>query len=57
MADAYLTIVTERPYQAARSVEEARSEIRRCSGSQFDPTIAAVLEDVLEQNRPLRRVM
>jgi diguanylate cyclase (GGDEF)-like protein len=57
VADAYLTIVTERPYQEARSVEEARAEIRRCSGTQFDPAVAAALEALLEQNRPLLRAV
>jgi diguanylate cyclase (GGDEF)-like protein len=57
VADAYLTMIAERPYQEARSVEEARAEIRRCSGSQFDPDIAAALDALLEQNRPLLRAV
>lgn len=52
VADAYMTIVTERPYQKARNLEEARDEIRRCSGSQFDPVVAAALDELLEENRP-----
>jgi len=50
VADAYLTIVTERPYRQARSVEQARAEIRRCSGSQFDPAVAAALDVLLEES-------
>jgi two-component system cell cycle response regulator len=57
VADAYLTMIAERPYQDARSIEEARAEIRRCSGSQFDPVIAAALDALLEQNRPLLRAV
>ncbi|HEX6506630.1 MAG TPA: HD domain-containing phosphohydrolase, partial [Chloroflexota bacterium] len=57
VTDAYLTIVAERPYQKARSVGEARAEMQRCSGSQFDPAVVAALETLLEQNPPLLRAV
>jgi len=39
IADALDAITSDRPYRQARSFEEARDEIVRCSGTQFDPAI------------------
>jgi HD-GYP domain-containing protein (c-di-GMP phosphodiesterase class II) len=38
--DAYSAMTTDRPYRAARSREEALAELRRCSGTHFDPAVA-----------------
>jgi len=40
-ADAFDAITTRRPYRDKRSIEEAVSEMKRCSGTQFDPEIIA----------------
>jgi HD-GYP domain-containing protein (c-di-GMP phosphodiesterase class II) len=37
IADAYDAMTSDRPYRPAMPVEEARKEIGRCSGAQFDP--------------------
>lgn len=37
VADAYDAITSERPYQPALPISYAVSELRRCSGTQFDP--------------------
>jgi putative two-component system response regulator len=37
LADAFDAIVRGRPYRAARSIEEAYDELRKNSGTQFDP--------------------
>ncbi|MCL6472533.1 MAG: diguanylate cyclase [Firmicutes bacterium] len=39
IADAYDAMTTDRPYRKGLTVDEALGEIRRCSGSQFDPKI------------------
>jgi diguanylate cyclase (GGDEF)-like protein len=57
VADGYLTIVTDRAYQRARSVEEARAEIHRCAGSHYDPAVVAALEAMLEENPRLLRAV
>jgi response regulator RpfG family c-di-GMP phosphodiesterase len=40
IADTFDAMTSNRPYRRALSAEEARAEIARCSGSQFDPRCA-----------------
>jgi len=42
ISDALDAITSDRPYRRAKSFAEARAEIERCSGTQFDPAIVAV---------------
>jgi len=39
VADAFDAITGPRPYRVARSIQQALEELRRCSGTQFDPTV------------------
>jgi putative nucleotidyltransferase with HDIG domain len=39
VADALDAITSDRPYRKARSFDDARAEILRCSGTQFDPVV------------------
>jgi putative two-component system response regulator len=52
VADVFDALAHERPYKAAWPVDEARDEILRQAGSQFDPAVveafAAIDPDVLE---------
>jgi len=50
IADAFDAMTTDRTYGAALSEEAALDEIRRCSGTQFDPAIAHIfVEKVLNK--------
>ena len=40
VADAYDAMTSDRPYRLGMPTEEARREIKRCIGTQFDPGIA-----------------
>ena len=40
VVDAFNAMTTDRPYRKARSVTEARAEIERNAGTQFDPQLA-----------------
>jgi len=37
--DAFSAMTTDRPYRAARTLEEALAELERCSGTHFDPLV------------------
>ena len=39
VADAFDAMTSDRPYRAAMSVAEAIDEIKRCTGTQFDPIV------------------
>jgi diguanylate cyclase (GGDEF)-like protein len=54
VCDAFDAIVSERPNQPARTPEAACAELRRCSGSQFDPAVVAAFEAVWSERRPVR---
>ena len=41
VCDAYESMTTPRSYGGNLSVDEAVAEISRCSGTQFDPDVAA----------------
>lgn len=49
VCDAYDAMVSERPYQRPRSPEQARAELRRCAGAQFDPDVVEAFCAVLEE--------
>ncbi|MFA5843885.1 MAG: HD domain-containing phosphohydrolase [Coriobacteriia bacterium] len=50
VADAYEAMTADRPYRPGRSREEAIVELRRCSGSHFDPRVAEAFISVLEES-------
>ena len=47
--DAFSAMTTDRPYRKARPVEEAVAELRRCSGTDFDPAVVEALADAVAQ--------
>ncbi len=44
---AFAAMMRQRPFSDAITVEEALAEVRRCSGSQFDPHVVEVFDEVL----------
>ena len=47
LADTYDAMTSSRPYRKGLSQEEAIAEIRRCSGSQFNPKLAEIFIDIV----------
>jgi HD-GYP domain-containing protein (c-di-GMP phosphodiesterase class II) len=47
--DAFSAMTTDRSYRRARTDGEALAELRRCSGSHFDPRVVEALVDVATQ--------
>ena len=55
-ADAWDAMTNARPYSPAQSHDDAREELMRCSGKQFDPVVvAALLDEVSSPARALER--
>lgn len=48
VADAFGAMIDRRSYKEAYSIEQARAELERCSGTQFDPQIVRLFIDVLD---------
>jgi HD-GYP domain-containing protein (c-di-GMP phosphodiesterase class II) len=46
VADTLDAITSDRPYRPARSVEDARTEISRWAGRQFDPSVVKVFLEI-----------
>jgi diguanylate cyclase (GGDEF)-like protein/PAS domain S-box-containing protein len=49
VCDAYDAMVSDRPYKDCAEPREARAELRRCAGQQFDPEVVEVFCAVLEE--------
>lgn len=52
VADAYDAMTTHRPYRRALRQAYAFDELRRCSGTQFDPEVVAALIELLGERPP-----
>jgi HD-GYP domain-containing protein (c-di-GMP phosphodiesterase class II) len=50
VADSFDAMITERPYRKAFTKEEAIEELKKCSGTQFDPKVVEAFLKVLEKN-------
>jgi HD-GYP domain-containing protein (c-di-GMP phosphodiesterase class II)/sensor domain CHASE-containing protein len=48
VADSYSAIVDKRVYKEAFTHEEAIAELKRCSGTQFDPMVLAIFLELVE---------
>lgn len=44
VADVFDALCSERPYKSAWPISQARAEIQRCAGTQFDPACVAAFE-------------
>lgn len=50
IVDAYEVMITGRPYKKAISKEEAIAELKKCSGTQFDPNLVRKFIEILKSN-------
>lgn len=53
---AFDVMVTEQPWQPARSEDDALKELRQCSGAQFDPQVIEAFAAVQPLIQPVRNV-
>jgi putative two-component system response regulator len=52
VVDAFDAMVTTRPYRGERARDEARAELERCAGAQFDPQVVAAFASTLDAGLP-----
>jgi HD-GYP domain-containing protein (c-di-GMP phosphodiesterase class II) len=55
IADAFDAMTSDRHYRRALPLDQTVEELKRHSGTQFDPAVVAVLEDVAEHLLEIRR--
>lgn len=53
VADAYDSMTSDRPYRNPLSNEEAKGELLKCAGSQFDPHLVSVFLEVLQREEEI----
>jgi diguanylate cyclase (GGDEF)-like protein len=51
VCDAYSAMISDRPYRDAMPVAAALTELRRCSGTQFDPRVVTILDGIITRSR------
>ena len=49
LADSVEAMLSDRPYQSTRSLAEVLEEVKRCSGSQFDPRVVEAFLEVTKR--------
>ena len=50
VVDAYDAMIHDRAYRNAMPPEEAQAELRRCAGTQFDPTVVSTFLELLQDD-------
>ncbi len=48
-ADAFDAMTTDRPYKAKLTLAEAKEELKRCSGTQFDPEVVDAMIRIIDR--------
>ena len=56
VADAYEAMIADRPYRRGMPAADARAELERCAGTQFDPTVVEAFLGTLRAPRPRARL-
>ncbi|MBC2396545.1 diguanylate cyclase [Clostridium tetanomorphum] len=51
VADSFDAMTSNRPYNKKKNYKDAIFELKRCSGSQFDPKIVEAFIEIVEENR------
>ena len=54
VADCYDAMTSKRSYSQPKSQAEVRAELVRCSGTQFDPEVAAAMIELIDEDDQFR---
>ncbi|HHY94024.1 MAG TPA: HD-GYP domain-containing protein [Firmicutes bacterium] len=55
VADAFDALTSVRPYKQALRTQDALTEMHRCAGTQFDPQLVQILEEIVDDSQTGRR--
>lgn len=55
VADAFEAMIAKKPYRRAKSIEQAVEEIKRNSGTQFDPDIVRVFLKIIKRTKRTKK--
>jgi diguanylate cyclase (GGDEF)-like protein len=53
ICDAFDAMISNRPYSRAKTFADALAELRRCAGTQFDPAMVPVFEQIITERARL----
>ena len=56
VADTFDAMTTDRPYRKAKSKSEAIDELKRCTGTSFDPAVVVAFLENLGEQQPAAEV-
>lgn len=48
-SESFDAMVTDRPYRKALPIKEIEAELKRCAGTQFDPSLVQLLLEIIEE--------
>jgi HD-GYP domain-containing protein (c-di-GMP phosphodiesterase class II) len=51
VADSVEAMASDRPYRRGRTLEEIKEELKKCSGTQFDPVVAQAFIELIESGQ------
>lgn len=51
VVDSFDAMTSKRPYSKAKTYDEGIEELKKCSGTQFDPVIANAFIEIIEENK------
>ncbi|AGK98405.1 bifunctional diguanylate cyclase/phosphohydrolase [Clostridium pasteurianum] len=51
VVDSFDAMTSNRPYSKVKTYDEAMGELKKCSGTQFDPSIANAFIEVIKENK------
>jgi two-component system, cell cycle response regulator len=54
VCDSFDAMISSRAYAPAKTIDDALAELRRCAGTQFDPELVSVFEQVLADRAKVR---
>ena len=56
IADAFDSMIHDRPYRKAMTVKEAANQLKKAAGNQFDPELTIKFLEIIEEEYPSKLI-